>query len=268
MDEDGQKRALLDDYEITYAPSAYALSTACRRAAGRRGNAALVVGINAYEKERPLVNAVQEAAAIANILNVKPLLDSAATKPVVKTGVKSAAYLHFSCHGSFNWDAPMDSALILAHDEPLKLSEIIGELDLRAAQLVTLSACETGISDVSQSPDEYLGLPAGFLQAGAPAIVSSLWSVDDRSTALLMERFYRNHLERGLTYAAALREAQLWLRGATFQELGDYYKTFMRMSAGDAFAAFMELSRHGKPDDCPYANPFYWAAFTFNGAEE
>jgi CHAT domain-containing protein len=264
--EDGQKRALLDDYEISYAPSAYAYSIARHRAAGRTGKAALIVGINAY-KNAPLVNAVPEAAAIANLLEVKPLCDDKATKPVVKNSAAGKAYFHFSCHGSFNWGAPLDSSLILAHDEPLTLSEVISELDLRSARLVTLSACETGISDIRQSPDEYISLPAGFLQAGAPAIVSSLWAVDDRSTALLMERFYRNHLECGLTYSAALREAQLWLRDATVKELGDYYKTHIRMSADDAYTAFMELNIRSKPDDHPYANPFYWAAFTLNGAD-
>ncbi len=205
-----------------------------------------------------------EAEAVARVLDANPLLNSATTKLVVKSGVAGAVYLHLSCHGSFNWGNPMDSALYLAHDEPLKLSEIISDLNLNSTRLVTLSACETGISDVRQSPDEYLGLPAGFLQAGAPAVVSSLWTVDDRSTALLMERFYRNHLEKGMTLSAALREAQLWLRDATRKELGDYYKTFIRMSAEEAFDAFIEIS--GAPDDKPYANPFYWAAFTFTGA--
>jgi CHAT domain-containing protein len=188
--EDGQKRALLDDYEISYVPSVYAYSIARRRAVGRTGNAALIVGINAY-KNAPLVNAVLEATAIANLLKVKPLCDDGATKPVVKAGAAGKAYFHFSCHGSFNWYAPMDSALILAHDEPLTLSE------------------------------------------------TSLWAVDDRGAALLMERFYRNHLKCGLTYSAALREAQLWLRDATVKELGDYYKTYMRMSKDDAWTAFM-----------------------------
>lgn len=268
-DEKGQKCILLDDYEIVYAPSAYALDIANRRATTRRttastGHTALVVGVNDYKNLSQLINAVPEAEAIARVLGVKPLLDAAATTTTAKTGAAGAAYLHLSCHGSFNWNNPMDSALYLAQDEPLRLSEIIGELDLRSALLVTLSACETGISDVRRSPDEYLGLPAGFLQAGAPAIVSSLWTVDDRSTSLLMERFYRNHIENGLTGPAALREAQLWVRQATRKELGDYYKTFMRMTAQEAFEAFMTVS--GAPDDRPYADPFYWAAFTYNGS--
>lgn len=63
-----------------------------------------------------------------------------------------------------------------------------------ACRLVTLSACETGITDIRQSPDEFLGLQAGLLQAGAPTVVSTLWPVDDLSTMLLMERFYQNLL--------------------------------------------------------------------------
>ena len=269
--EDGRKRALLDDYEITFAPSAYALDVANRRAKARSaiaapGQKALVAGINDYPPPNRLVNAVPEAKAVAHILGTEPLLDAAATKSAVKSGTAGAAYLHLSCHGSFNWPNPMDSALYLANDESLKLSEIISELDLRSSLLVTLSACETGISEVRQSPDEYLGLPAGFLQAGAPAIVSSLWTVDDRSTALLMERFYRNHIKLRLSGPAALQEAQLWLRGATRKELGDYYKAFIRMSAEEAFEAFISIS--GAPDDRPYENPFYWAAFTFNGPNQ
>ena len=61
--------------------------------------------------------------------------------------------------------------------------------------------------------DEYVGLPAGFLQAGAPCVVSTLWAVDDMSTALLMERFYQQHLDEGLSPSRALRAAQRWLRG-------------------------------------------------------
>jgi CHAT domain-containing protein len=143
----------------------------------------------------------------------------------------------------------------------------MGKLNLESARLVTLSACETGIPNVRQSPDEFIGLPAGFLQAGTPAIVSSLWIVDDRSTALLMGRFYRNHLEIGLAFPAALREAQLWLRDVTRQELGAYYKAFVRLGADDAFAALIHLRSGGRPDDTPYANPFYWAAFIFSGAQ-
>ncbi|WP_018605567.1 CHAT domain-containing tetratricopeptide repeat protein [Uliginosibacterium gangwonense] len=264
--EDGQRCSLLDDYEIAFAPSAHAYSIARRRLAGRTGREALVVGINDYAQS-PLVNAIPEAQAVAALFNVAPLLDTDATKGAVISGAPKAAYLHFSCHGSFNWSMPMDSTLCLANNEMLTLSDVIGKLDLRSARLVTLSACETGISDASQSPDEYLGLPAGFLQAGTPALISSLWSVDDRCTALLMDRFYHNHILQGMRCSAALREAQLWLRGTTRAELGEHYKSFIRMSPEHALGAYKDIMLNGAPDERPYANPYYWAAFTFNGAD-
>jgi CHAT domain-containing protein len=63
-------------------------------------------------------------------------------------------------------------------------------VDMSSARLVTLSACETGITDVMiGSADEFVGL-----LAGVPCVVSSLWSVPDIATAILMQRFYSNHI--------------------------------------------------------------------------
>src|SRR5204862_6812405 len=114
-------------------------------------------------------------------------------------------------HGSYDCNDPPASGLELA-DDRLTLADLQqGAVDLSAARLVTLSACETGISDVLRgSAEEYVGIPAGFLLAGVPCVVSSLWAVPDLSTALLMERFYRNHLKNDLEFPAALREAQVW----------------------------------------------------------
>jgi CHAT domain-containing protein len=77
------------------------------------------------------------------------------------------------------------------------------------ASLVTLSACQTGRSVVAGG-DELLGLMRAFLAAGAASLVASLWAVEDRSTALLMENFYRQ-LAAGAGKGAALRAAQLSL---------------------------------------------------------
>lgn len=147
-------------------------------------------------------------------------------------------------------------------------------LDMPFTRLVTLSACETGLSDVLRgSPEEYVGLPAGFMLAGVPCIVSSLWSVPEISTALLMECFYRNHLLRGLNFAAALREAQLWLRGLTAGEVADYAaKTRGQVRFGPTIAALWRTERHyhyrqeQNPQDRPFFHPYYWAAFAANGS--
>jgi CHAT domain-containing protein len=70
--------------------------------------------------------------------------------------------------------------------------------------------------------DEYIGLPSGFLYAGAPTVISSLWAVDDLATSLLMNHWYENILQKKMGKAAALREAQLWVRDLTNTEVMEH----------------------------------------------
>lgn len=77
---------------------------------------------------------------------------------------------------------------------------------------MTLPACETGITDADRVQTEYVGLAASFLLAGAATVLSSLWPVDDESTALLMGHFYRGLFHEGLDAATALQRAQLAVR--------------------------------------------------------
>jgi CHAT domain-containing protein len=298
---DGQKRAFLDEYEIVYAPSGYVLGKCQQRSKERRGKTALVVGIDNYANSKwpPLENARMEAISVAAMLGVKPLLDQEATVEAARKVAPNSTYLHFSCHGAYAWGGnPFDSVLVLAGDSrsslfrnigsklglktaqsvgnvSLKLSEIIsGKLDVKASRLVTLSACETGVSDVRQTPDEYVGMPAGFILAGAAGVISSLWSVNDLSTALLMIRFYEYHLKDGLHPAAALRKAQLWLRDVTNSELAEFFAQYKRqMTDRHTIGIMPELAQEKfreyalrDPDVRPYKHPYYWAAFAFYGA--
>lgn len=165
----------------------------------------------------------------------------------------------------------MHSGLLLADGRPLTLAEIIAKLDLKATRLVTLSACETGLTDIRLSPDEYLGLPAGFLQAGAPAVISTLWAVDDLSTMLLMEHFYQAHLQDHLPPAEALRQAQRWLRDLTADHLRQRFAAereallTTRMPGEVVHTQYRRFAALD-PDARPFAHPFCWAAFTFSGA--
>jgi len=134
---------------------------------------------------------------------------------------------------------------------------------------VVLSACETGVTAVTEAAEEYVGLPAGFLIAGAPAVVASLWPVNDASTGLLMERFYENHLERGMEVAEALCEAQRWLRTLPLEEALARYEPYLRrgqerMSIAAAVARYKELVTRSKP--YPFAEPYFWAPFVAVGA--
>lgn len=111
--------------------------------------------------------------------------------------------LHLACHGQFRPDNPMFSSLHLA-DGWVTVRDVCSR-DLRA-ELVTLSACETGLSRVFAG-EEILGLARGFLSAGAKSLVLSLWTVNDEATTRLMIDFYSS-LQRGMGAPASLRIAQ------------------------------------------------------------
>jgi CHAT domain-containing protein len=122
--------------------------------------------------------------------------------------------LHFATHGFVNETQPQFSGLVLSlvdskgkpKDGFLRLHDIF---DLRlAADLVVLSACQTGIGKDIKG-EGLVGLTRGFMYAGSRRVVTSLWSVSDDATATLMAEFYRGMLQQKQTPAAALRAAQL-----------------------------------------------------------
>ncbi|MBD2457074.1 CHAT domain-containing protein [Nostoc sp. FACHB-87] len=193
--------------------------------------------------------------------SVDVLVKQTATKAALNASINlsSTSCYHFSCHGEFNLSFPLESALILANNERLTLGEIF-EINLNQCSLVTLSACETGLTDSSSLSDEYVGLPSGFLYAGSPNIVSSLWTVDDLSTAFLMIKFYQN-LHKGLAVALALNQAQLWLKDLT---KGDLEKWIEQNQLLLQPAVRMGLRRRLyklAEDVKPFKSPFYWGAF-------
>jgi CHAT domain-containing protein len=153
---------------------------------------------------------------------------SQASEEVFKARAPTFRMLHVASHGEFNGADALQSRLLLARSGTEDGSLTVGDLyNMRLdADLVTLSACETGLGKV-QTGDDVLGLTRGFLFAGSSNIVASQWKVDDQATGVLMQHFYAN-LSQGKPKREALREAQRETR-----------KT--------------------------YAHPFYWAAFYLTG---
>jgi CHAT domain-containing protein len=122
--------------------------------------------------------------------------------------------IHFATHGLLDSQRPELSGLVLSlvdeagrpQDGFLRLHEIY---NLRLnADLVVLSACQTGLGKEVRG-EGLVGLTRGFMYAGAPRVVASLWQVDDAATSALMKRFYRGMIQEQLPPAAALRAAQL-----------------------------------------------------------
>ena len=111
-------------------------------------------------------------------------------------------------------DEPIQTGILLT------LVEICHHLNLGQTRLVVLSACESGLVATGGSADEVIGLPAGFLYAGANAVLSSLWLVDDAHSRDLITDFYRCHISDGLSPAAALRQAQIQMMN---RDISPYY---------------------------------------------
>lgn len=122
--------------------------------------------------------------------------------------------VHFATHGIVNEKKPELSGVVLSlYDEQgrvredgfLRLRDIYG---LRLpVELVVLSACRTGLGQEVRG-EGLIGLTRGFMYAGAPRVIASLWKVDDNATAELMRRFYEKMLKEGMSPAAALGAAQ------------------------------------------------------------
>jgi len=191
---------LLERFEISYAPSARIYSL-CQQKTLQASDKALVMSVP--DSYIPAV--AEEARAVAGYLpGAEVLNDGKATIDTLRSASSGCYVVHLACHGLFRSDNPMFSSLKL-HDGWLTAADVM-QLDLAGA-LVTLSACESGRSEVLAG-DELIGLTRAFLGVGVSTLVVSLWLVQDEATAALMERYYER-LRDGASPAEALRAAQL-----------------------------------------------------------
>jgi CHAT domain-containing protein/tetratricopeptide (TPR) repeat protein len=177
--------------------------------------------------------AIRDAAAPQEVLVA--LGFDASRRTLLSPELKRYRIIHFATHGVLDNDHPELSGIALsqldergqAQDGMLRLHDIY---NLRLpAELAVLSACDTGLGKDIRG-EGLVGLTRGFMYAGVPRVVASMWKVDDYPTSLLMESFYRHMFKEKLSPAAALRRAQL------------------------------EMIEGGR-----WNNPYYWAAFMLHG---
>jgi CHAT domain-containing protein len=165
----------------------------------------------------PLPFAKLEAAGLATLYgaDAQVFLGPAATEGRLRALAalgRGPRYLHFASHALLDRRFPLDSALALSPgggDDGLLQAWEIFEKVRTDADLVTLAACETGLGE-DAGGEGLIGLTRAFQYAGARSVLASLWEVSDRSTALLMRRFYEA-LRAGSSKDEALRQAQLAL---------------------------------------------------------
>jgi tetratricopeptide (TPR) repeat protein len=229
-------------YAIRYAPSLTTLRVVAARSKsgdstsvggrGTVGRGALVVGNPTMPTVRtprgnvrlPVLPAAErEGQWVANALGTTPLSRRAATERAVRARMANAPVIHLATHGfAFSADARvLDSFVALAPDSVrdgagnglLTVGEMLEEGPRLTAELVVLSACQTGLGNLRQA-EGTVGLQRAFLAKGARSVLVSLWSVSDEATELLMRRFYTHWLRDPdrPSKAEALRRAQADVR--------------------------------------------------------
>ncbi len=222
---------LIDEAALRLLPSASVLKFLKRPTPGRPALLLVLGNPDLGDPAMDLKFAEGEARRVGAIHpDSRILLRKDASETNFKNAGTVFSHIHFASHGKFQADDPLRSGLFLAKDADNDGLLTVGELYSMAldADLVTLSACETGLGKIANG-DDVVGLTRGFLYAGSRSIVASLWSVDDQATAELMQAFYANLSK--MPKQDALRHAQLEARRS-------------------------------------FPHPFFWAAFQLTGSAE
>lgn len=264
LPEPGTGTPLMVGHEIVTAPSASVLAVLRQETAGRKpaGKALAVLadpvfhaddariapsgqtavrsgadpGMQDFARLRFSRTEAEEITRLAGSgATLKALDFDASRETAMKAELGEYRIVHFATHSLLNNEHPELSGVVLSlvdrsgrpQNGFLRLYDIY---NLRlGAELVVLSACRTALGEEIKG-EGLIGLTRGFLYAGAPRVVATLWEIDDRTTAEAMKRFYEGMLGRGERPAEALRAAQIAL---------------WRTRGWDA--------------------PYYWAAFTLEG---
>jgi CHAT domain-containing protein len=224
------ERYLIDDYTLTYAPSASALRFLRAKESPVEGEVLILGDPDSAMSKLP--GAAEEATDVARTLGATPLLGAGARESLLYDVHGKFDLVHLAAHGVYDPKNPLFSRIALSrddtHDGSLTVDEILSSLDLTGVNLVVLAACQSA-AGARSGGDEIVGLTRALLYAGTPGVISTLWNIDDAASAGLMKEFYRR-LTGGASVADALRQAQL---------------------------ATKENDR--------YVDPRYWAAFMLTG---
>jgi CHAT domain-containing protein len=263
---DGRKRYLLEEYEISYVPNCNILDLCLKREAERRDRGRLLAVANPAPPY-DLVFSEWEVEEIAKHFDQRDVYVKAEVKGALLERMAESGVLHLATHGVHDLGSSFDSRLRMGEGTDLTLGEVFERVRLARCWLVCLSACESGLVDYRDVADEFIGLQAGFLYAGAPTVVASLWSIADYTTALLMMKLYSGIYEKGMGKVAALRGAQLWLKELTAREALDQVKSKEDVLEYGERIGREDLSRMRRrisledADAKPFAHPYFWAGF-------
>ena len=266
------------NYTCTYLPSAYfALELERRSSTNLSPSSPILLVANPTIESEPenkkwqsLAFADLEAAQIKSLFSQLTAMENhqADKNPLIQNLSQPHHIFHFTGHGYYNSNNPKESCLVLKDGAKFTLLDII-RLNLTPYELVTLAACETGVTGNQTITDEYVGLGSAFLYTGVSSVLTSLWPIQSEPTTILILEFYRQLLG-GKNAPTALKSAQTWLQTASKEQLTNWLHNLDPLagtSEGLLLTKLIEtLDRKG--ENCPYAALYYWAGFTLLGSQE
>ncbi len=220
--------------------------------AGAYGNSnqKLVSGFNQLPATIPEVERIKTTFA-----NTTAITEQNFTADASKSKVVGNAIVHLATHASFQSGSPLDSYVLFGDGSKATIFDI-SEWNLKDVNLFVLSACQTGLG-TSANGTEILGFGYQVQRAGAKASIASLWAVSDGGTQQLMSAFYTAIKTGKVSYAEALRQAQVALITGNYEALGE--------PRGDLVS--IEYRPRAKPSSAPtkLTHPYYWAPFILIG---
>jgi tetratricopeptide (TPR) repeat protein len=244
---------LIERVGVVYCPSLSAAQRILRREATKTDEPprAMVAGVASRNDAHPERFEADDGLFDPDFWRINLALGAhGASKRRVLESAHDHEVIHFSCHGYFDAEEPLGSGLLLSDGRSRPPSSSISFLERASflltarelryaklrADLVTLSACSTGVQNASGDGDEFEGLPRALLLAGASSILATLWNIDQASSADFFKLFYREwgRHKSGVARWEAVRRAQLsflnsddeWLRHpyhwAPYELIGDW----------------------------------------------
>ncbi len=253
--DDATKTFAIEQLEIGTAPSLelYAQSLSrYKRLWAPTSPAVLSVGNPTFDSRAfalpPLPGAEAEATMVAKLYpHARMLMGQRATKRAFLSEMATSDVIHFAGHGVVRTDAPLSSYLVLASDGSGEASAMLTarelfDVRLPKTRLAILSGCQTAGGEVSET-EGASSLARALFGAGVPAVVASLWAVDDKATAEFFVAYHRR-LSHGEDPTAALRLTQReWL-----MRTPDHWQGVATWAAFSVFGATADAGEVRKPE--------------------